>query len=1632
MVESQIEPRSVLESVYEAAPTLLAVRDRRQLIRTVLELAQRTLRATGGALVLAPWEGAELQADILNPDGQLTHATVTALAQQVMQARHPLCSFSLPADHFSGEGAEIPAGSVQAFPLEVGGVPFGALVLWREKTEAPFTVSDFRAGKRLAAQVAIPLDYARLRQELSSKAQELEAAHAALARVEGQAQAIIAATQEGIVLSDAEGIVQDFNPRAAVIFGWSREETLRRSLADMAVPPRLLTVFKKHLEAASRQGRDPLNDFMEVYALRGNGEEFPMEISTSVIETPHGKFLSTFCRDITSRKRAERALRESEERYRLLFENNLTGVFRTTLDGRSLTCNQALANMLGYDSPLEVLAHPVLDFYFSEGERHKFLEKLNTEGGLSNFEIRLRRKDGSPLWAIASANYLTLETGAQQVIQGTLVNITERKRAEAAMAERHRLATLLAEVGVALTGAESLRQGLQRCAEVLVRDIDAAFARVWTINEKEDILELQASAGMYTRIDGGHARVPLGKFKIGRIAQTGEPHLTNTVLEDSWVGDPEWARREGLVAFAGYPLKVEEKVLGVVAAFARHPLTEATLQAFASVSHGIAMFIERKQAEEALRESEERYRLLFERNLAGVFRGTLLSRRILDCNDAYARILGYNSRQEVLKGGRLHDFYEPAEFETAKACLRQEKTLTNFEARFCRKDRTPVWALVNVSLIEGDGGKEPLVEGTLIDITERKQAEQALAQERDLLRTLMDNVPDCIYFKDRQSRFLRANVAVAKLFGLSDPGQAVGKTDFDFFTTEHAQQAYNDEQEVICTGKPMMAKEEKETWPDGRVTWASTVKMPFRDAGGAIIGTFGISRDITERKRAEEALRESEARYRRLFERNLAAVFQGTLDGHILDCNDAYARILGYNSRQDILRLEKLDYFYDAQEGMAAATVLQREGSQTNFEIRLKRRDGSPVSVLANVTLTEMGKGRPPLVEGTLIDISERNRAEEQTRLQTAALESAANGIVIVGRDGRVLWVNPAFTRLTGYSGEEVLGQTMRVLKSGHHNAKFYHHLWQTILAGGVWQGEIVNRRKDGSLYTDETTITPVRDAAGTITHFIAVKQDVTERQRAARALEERTTYLNTLIETSPLGIVVFDTEGRVQMCNPAFEKLFLYSRRELQAANLDELIIPSELASEAQGFTMQCLCGASVHAISRRRRKDASQVDVEIYSMPLAMEGKPRGVLALYQDITERKRAEQALRASEGRYRELFENASELVFTADLETTRLTSLNRVAEQTFGYSREEAVRMEFQQLIDPRHWHRIGEARARLLTGESAVALELEIRAQDGRRVLLEVKPRLIYKEGKPVEVQVIGRDITGREAAEMELRQAQKLESVGRLASGIAHEINTPIQFVGDNTRFLQDSFAGLHTLLNKYQELRDAAASGAVSPELLAEVRRVEEGSDCAYLLEEIPKALTQTLEGVSRVATIVRAMKDFAHPESKEKAAADLNKALLSTLTVARNELKYVADVETDFGDLPLVVCNISDLNQVFLNLLVNAAHAIGEVVKGTGEKGKIRVRTGVIDKTVLVTISDTGCGIPEAHRNKIFDPFFTTKEVGRGTGQGLAIARSVVVDRHKGSLTFESEVGKGTTFYIRLPLDSAECPEGATLQ
>jgi PAS domain S-box-containing protein len=400
-----------------------------------------------------------------------------------------------------------------------------------------------------------------------------------------------------------------------------------------------------------------------------------------------------------------------------------------------------------------------------------------------------------------------------------------------------------------------------------------------------------------------------------------------------------------------------------------------------------------------------------------------------------------------------------------------------------------------------------------------------------------------------------------------------------------------------------------------------------------------------------------------------------------------------------------------------------------------------------------------------------------------------------------------------------------------------------------------------------------------------------------------------------------------------------------------------------------------------------------------------------------------------------ILDSASEGIYGLDL-NGRITFINKSAASMFHCAPADVLGKNSHELFHHTHFDgtpypaRDCPATQVLADGQGRHVDDEYFWRTDGSSFAVDYSVHPVIKAGKITGAVVGFNDVTDRKRMEIEFRHAQKLESVGALAAGIAHEINTPIQFVGDNTRFLQDAYRDGMQLIGKFEAVCQEASAGAVRAELLEEVKEVRRRIDWNYLRDEIPKALDQMLEGIGRVAKIVRAMKEFAHVDrSVEKSASDLNKALESTLIVTRNELKYVADVETDFGELPPVVCLLGDLNQVFLNLLVNAAHAIGDVVKGTASRGHIGVQTRRDGEHVVIAISDTGTGIPEGIRDKIFDPFFTTKEVGRGSGQGLALARAIIVEKHGGMLTFHSELGKGTTFYIRLPISDVREPREA---
>jgi PAS domain S-box-containing protein len=395
-------------------------------------------------------------------------------------------------------------------------------------------------------------------------------------------------------------------------------------------------------------------------------------------------------------------------------------------------------------------------------------------------------------------------------------------------------------------------------------------------------------------------------------------------------------------------------------------------------------------------------------------------------------------------------------------------------------------------------------------------------------------------------------------------------------------------------------------------------------------------------------------------------------------------------------------------------------------------------------------------------------------------------------------------------------------------------------------------------------------------------------------------------------------------------------------------------------------------------------------------------------------RESERVLRESEQRLDALLHNSSDMITVVAPDGTVLYQAGSV-HSVLGHAPSQLVGTKLTDWASP-------DDAALLLalcqTQETAGA-ELELRHADGSLRACEVRATSLLDHPAWEGVVLNIRDVSDRKQLEIELRLAQKLESVGALAAGIAHEINTPIQYVSSSVEFLDGAFTDTSELLDAYASLRDAAAPAGVDAELLARVNAAEETADLEYLRERVPAAFERTRDGLARVAKIVGAMRVFGNPPTSGSAPVDINAAIENTLVVAAGEYRYVADLTTDLGDIPLVLGNGGDLNQVLINLIVNASHAIADIVDGTDQRGQIHVRTRVQEDHAVITITDTGGGIPAEIADRVFDPFFTTKDVGRGTGQGLAIARTII-DRDGGQLTFTTRPGDGTTFTIRLPL------------
>jgi PAS domain S-box-containing protein len=536
---------------------------------------------------------------------------------------------------------------------------------------------------------------------------------------------------------------------------------------------------------------------------------------------------------------------------------------------------------------------------------------------------------------------------------------------------------------------------------------------------------------------------------------------------------------------------------------------------------------------------------------------------------------------------------------------------------------------------------------------------------------------------------------------------------------------------------------------------------------------------------------------------------------------------------------------------------------------------------------------------------------------------------------------------------------------------------------------------------------------------------EVTVAERT-HSLNEQLYLMQNLIDAIPAPLFYKGLDGRYIGCNRAFATTVGLPRTSIIGKTVQD-IHPPRVAERLWQKDQELLWqgGSQVYEQALPAPDGVLRIGMLHKATFEDIEGNVAGLIGVRLDITEIKQIERALRQSEEKLRSIMDNLQIGVMMINPQM-EILEINRQVQQWFPQDQEARGCLCYQVLVD-RHEQqpcKICPSREVFTTGMAAEATYTRQTAQ-GERIFRVLASPMHNHKGAVVAALELIEDVTDALAAERELRQAQKLEAVGALAAGIAHEINTPVQYIGDNIHFLDDAYKDLLGIQLQYEVLLRTIKEKGPLEELAGAIEAAVEAVDMPFLAEEIPKTILQSLDGVNRVGKIVKAMREFSHPGTGEKTYVDVNRALESTLTISRNEWKYVADVETDLApDLPLLLCLPGEINQVFLNIIVNASHAISDVTDaGNNGKGLIRLTTRAQNGKMEIRISDSGGGIPEAVGHRIFDPFFTTKTVGKGTGQGLAIARSVVVDKHQGAIRFETEVGRGTTFILELPIIEA---------
>jgi len=763
-----------------------------------------------------------------------------------------------------------------------------------------------------------------------------------------------------------------------------------------------------------------------------------------------------------------------------------------------------------------------------------------------------------------------------------------------------------------------------------------------------------------------------------------------------------------------------------------------------------------------------------------------------------------------------------------------------------------------------------------------------------------------------------------------------------------------------------------------------------------------------------EQVQRAEENYRSIFENAVEGIFRSTPEGRFLTVNPAMARILGYESPDDLIAsLTNLtrQLYVDPKAREKTLQLQADRGVVQGFEFEAYRKDGKKIWLSLNRRSVRDESGIELYREGSVEDITERKRAEEERERLAAEIERQRQRLDnIVGSVPGVVWeawgepnaatqridfVSEYVEKLLGHSVEEWLStpnfwltivhpddreEAARVAGKSFHSGKgaTQEFRWMTKAGGAVWV---------------ESNYVVIKDDECRPIGLLVVNTDISERKRAEEQLRRQLDFTEAITSSLGEGLYALDRKGRVTFMNPAAEAALGWTQEELQGRTMHEVIHFQHADGTPQSIDECPLLGVIRSGQSYKTesdgftRKDGTTFAVSYNSSPILTNDRIEGAVLAFHDITERQRAETALRESEERYRDLVENAHDIIFSHDLEGN-YTSMNKAGTIITGYTLEEALKLNMAKTVAPEYRAKAREMLKRKLAGEPVTVYEMEIIAKDGRRITVEANTKLVYHDGVAIRVQGIARDITHRKVLEDQLRQSQKIEAIGQLAGGVAHDFNN------------------LLTAINGYSSLA---------------LQRIDENSPIIKgYLEEIKKA-------GDRAANLTRQLLAFGRkqilqplPINLNDVVTDMNKMLKRLIG---EDILLTAKLDPA---LKKIKADPGQIEQVLVNLVVNARDAMPQGGSLTIETAMVELDETYANKHVGVTpgnyvvlaVSDTGVGMDEATQERIFDPFFTTKEKGKGTGLGLSTVYGII-KQSGGSVWVYTEPDRGTTFRVYLP-------------